>query len=237
MLAIELRTAYIADLVFLLIVVIFMLVNARKGFISVFFSFISSVLAVLAAVLFAARLQSGTGGLFGLEDACGGWIGGALSKIAPFNIDISAEGIEAQLASVALPEFIKQAVLTEITAVTPEVAVGTLLGEYVGVVLAQYLVLFLCGALLFFGVKLVMLLLKKLLTGIAERVTLFRKINRLGGLLVGFVAAVALVCVILAVAALIPNDALHGFFEQTIILRELYHNNPVHLLLGAFTQK
>lgn len=236
MLAVELKTAYIADLVFIIFTVIFMLVNARKGLINVFFSFVSSVLAVLIAVLFAARLQSLSGGLFGFEGTLEGWIGNALSKISPFDMDISAEGIEAQIAALALPEFIKEAVLAEIVAITPEVAAGTLLGQYVGSVLSQYLVLFICGAALFFGVKLIMLLLRKLLTAMAESISFFRKINRIGGLLIGGVAAVAIVCVILAVAALIPNDALHAFFEDTIILRELYHNNPVHALLSSFVK-
>jgi uncharacterized membrane protein required for colicin V production len=236
MLAVELKTTYIADLVFLIFVIIFMLVYARKGFINVFFSFISSVIAVIVAVLFAARLQTVSGGLFGFEGACGGWIGNGLSKITPFDMDISAEGIEAQISALALPAFIKEAVLAEIVAIAPEVASGTLLGQYVGVVLSQYLVLFICGAALFFGVKLVMLILRKAFTALAERIGFFRKINRLGGLLVGFVTSVIIVCALLAVVALIPNETLHAFFEETIILRELYHNNPVHLLLASFVQ-
>ena len=142
----------------------------------------------------------------------------------------------APIAALALPEFIKEAVLAEIVAITPEVAAGTLLGQYVGSVLSQYLVLFICGMALFFGVKLVMLLLRKLLTAMAEGISFFRKINRIGGLLIGGVAAVAIVCVLLAIVALIPNDALHAFFEDTIILRELYHNNPVHALLSSFVK-
>lgn len=234
MLAIVFNTAYIADIVFLLMLIVFMFVDARKGFITVFFSFVSSVVAVVLALLFAAKLQESTGGLFGLEGLCGGWIGDGLSKISPFNIDISSEGIEAQIATLALPEFIKTAVLEEITAVTPEVAAGTLLGEYVGGILAQYLVLLLCGLALFFAVKIVMLILRKLLTNIAESVFLFRKINRLGGMLVGLLKGLAITCGILAIVALIPNDALHAFFNETMILKAFYNSNPIHLILASF---
>ena len=193
-----------------------------------------TVVAVVIAMLFAARFCEATGGLFGLQGAAGGWIGGALSKISPFNIDISSEGIEAQIATLALPEFIKAAVLEEITAVTPEVAAGTLLGQYVGGILSGYVVLFLCGLLLFFGVKLVMLILRKLLTGVAESVYLFRKINRLGGMFVGLFKGLVIACGILAIAALIPNDALHAFFNNTMILKGFYNANPIHLILAAF---
>lgn len=234
MLAIVFNTAYIADILFLTLLVALMIMDARKGFINVFFSFVSSVVALVLALLFAAKLQEATGGLFGLETTCGGWIGDGLSKISPFNIDISAEGIEAQIATLALPEFIKTAVLGEITAVAPEVAAGTLLGQYVGGVLAQYLVLLLCGLVLFLGVKLAMLILRKLLTNIAESVFLFRKINRLGGMLVGLFKGLAITCVILAIAALIPNDALHSFFTQTMILKAFYNSNPIHLILASF---
>ena len=234
MLAFVFQTAYIADIVFLALLVVLMIMDARKGFISVFFSFVSSVVAVVIAMLFAARFCEATGGLFGLQGAAGGWIGGALSKISPFNIDISSEGIEAQIATLALPEFIKAAVLEEITAVTPEVAAGTLLGQYVGGILSGYVVLFLCGLLLFFGVKLVMLILRKLLTGVAESVYLFRKINRLGGMFVGLFKGLVIACGILAIAALIPNDALHAFFNNTMILKGFYNANPIHLILVAF---
>ena len=234
MLAIVFNTAYIADIIFLTLLVVLMIMDARKGFIGVFFSFVSSVVAVLLALLFAARLQEATGGLFGLEAACGGWIGDGLSKISPFNIDISSEGIEAQIASLALPEFIKTAVLQEITALTPEVAAGTLLGQYVGGILAQYLVLLLCGLALFFGVKIVMLILRKLLTNVAESVFLFRKINRLGGMLVGLFKGLVITCVILAIVALIPNEGLHSFFTQTMILKGFYNSNPNHIILASF---
>ena len=234
MLAFVFQTAYIADIVFLTLLVALLIMDARQGFVNVFFSFVSSLVAVVLAILFAANLQEATGGLFGLEGAAGGWIGGALSKISPFNIDISSQGIEAQIATLALPEFIKAAILEEITAVTPEVAAGTLLGQYVGDVLSQYLTLFLCGLALFFGVKLVMLILRKLLTNIAESFFLFRKINRLGGMLVGLFKGLVISCVILAVAALIPNEALHVFFNQTMILKAFYNANPIHLLLASF---
>ena len=231
MLAIVFQTAYIADIVFLALTVAFMIIDARRGFISVFFSFVSTV---VLALFFAAQFQQSTDGLFGFESAAAGWIGEGLSKISPFNLDISAEGIEAQISTLALPEFIKEAVLKEITAVTPEVAAGTLLGQYVGVILSQYLVLFLCGLLLFFGVKLVMRILRKLLTRMAESVYLFRKINRLGGMFVGLLKGLALTCVVLAIVALIPNENLHAFFDQTMILTGFYNKNPIHLILSSF---
>ena len=79
-----------------------------------------------------------------------------------------------------------------------------------------------------------MLIVRKLLTNVAESVFLFRKINRLGGMLVGLFKGLAITCVILAIAALIPNDALHSFFTQTMILKAFYNANPIHLILASF---
>lgn len=228
------QTAYIADIVFFALLIVLMLVDGRKGFIGVFFSFVSTILAVIIALLFAARLQTGTNGLFGLEGLLSEKIGGWLSGIAPFNVDISSQGIEAQIAALPLPEFLKASVLAEITALTPDVAAGTLLGEYVGMEISQYLTLLLCGIVLFFLVKLLVRILKGLLNRLAESCFLLRKINRLGGVLVGALKGLALTCVILAIVALIPNEGLHTFFNQTMVLRAFYNSNPIHLIFSAF---
>ena len=234
MLAFQFKTAHIADLVFLVLIIIFAIVNARKGFVHCFFSIVSTVVAIILVCLFAGKVQEWTGGLFGLEDVLKNGIGNGLSKIAPFDIDISPSGIEAQLSGIALPEFIKDAVIQEVQSLTPEVAEGTLLGQYVGGSIAELLSLLICSVALFFLVKLVMLILRGIFTKIAESVEFFRKINRLGGMLVGIFKAFVLVCVVLAVLSLIPNEGLVTFFDETLLLKGLYHQNPINLLLAGF---
>lgn len=234
MLAFEFKMAQIADAVFLLLVIVLAFINARKGFIHCFFSFVSTVVAIILVYIFAGRMQEWTGGLFGLEDLLKNGIGNALCKVSPFDMDISPSGIEAQLSAVALPAFIKDAVIQEVQALAPEVAEGTLLGVYVGGSIAELLVLLICSVALFFAVKLVMLILRGIFTKIVERVALFRKINRLGGMLVGVFEAFVIVCAVLAVLSLIPNEGLVAFFDDTLILKGLYHQNPINTLLAGF---
>ena len=234
MLAFEFKMAQIADAVFLLLVIVLAFINARKGFIHCFFSFVSTVVAIILVCIFAGQIQEWTGGLFGLEDLLKNGIGNALCKISPFDMDISPTGIETQLSAIALPDFIKEAVIKEVQTLAPEVAEGTLLGMYVGSSIAELLVLLVCSIALFFAVKLVMLILRGIFTKIVESVGFFRKINRIGGMFVGIFEAFAIVCVLLAVLSLIPNESLVAFFNETLILKGLYHQNPINTLLAGF---
>ncbi|MBQ8374514.1 MAG: CvpA family protein [Clostridia bacterium] len=239
MLAAEFNWAYIADIVFILILIIWAIIDARKGFITCFFSFISTIVAVLVVVLFSASITDWTNGLFGLRDLLGEGIGNGLSSVAPFNIDISTEGIAETIGALALPDFIKDAVLTEVTAVIESAGMGgleagTLLGQFVGQEIAGFLASTICAIVLFFLVKLIMLIVRGILNKVAENAPIFQKINLIGGMFVGLFKGFLAVCGLLAILSLIPAEGLVNFFDSTLMLGGLYHNNPIMAIFGLF---
>ena len=236
LLAVDFKWAYIVDIVFILAIIIWAIIDGRRGFISCFFSFISAIVCTLAVLFLSGPLARWTNGLFGLEGVMQTGIGNWLSGIKPFNLDISAEGWRETLDGIGLPGFIKDAVLTEINGVTGEIPAGTLLGQYVGNVVGTFLTTVICAVVLFVLVKLLMLLLRGILNNVAENSVFIEKINVLGGLLAGAFKAFAIFCILLALLSLIPSEGMTNFFNDTLIVKGLYNNNPVFAVFSWFIE-
>jgi len=92
MLAATFNLEYIADIAFILVMLIWAIVDAKKGFINCFFSFVTAIVCTLAVLFLSAPVLEWTGGLFGLEGVIQGGLGDWLSTIKPFDIDVSMEG-------------------------------------------------------------------------------------------------------------------------------------------------
>ena len=228
----QFKGAFVLDIVFFVMLFLFAYLDARKGFIGCFFSFVSGLTAVLVALLFAGGFNALTGGLFGLQGAIGNGIGNALLNVEGFNVDISAGGIADQLSALSLPQFIKDAVLEAVQGMGGNLPDGTLLGMQVGNVLAQFITTLICAVVLFFIVKLFMSLLKRVLNKFADSLTAIRKVNRLLGMCVGLLKVFAVTCVIFAILALFPSEGMTNFFNDTILLSGLYNHNPIHAVFA-----
>ncbi len=234
LLAIDFKLEYIADIVFLAGLAIWAIIDGRKGFITCFFSFVSAIACAIGVLFLSAPLLKMTGGLFGLEAWMQGGIGDWLSTIRPFDLDISTEGWRTTLDTLALPAFLKSAVLEEIAAVVGDIPAGTRLGQYVGGAIGSFLATVLCGVLTFIIIKLLMLLLRGVLNKVAESSAFISKINVLGGISAGMFKAFSVVCILLAVLSLIPAEWLTNFFNNTLILKGIYNNNPLLTVFSWF---
>lgn len=234
LLAIEFKLEYIADIVFLVGLAIWAIIDGRKGFITCFFSFVSAIACAIGVLFLSAPLLKMTGGLFGIEAWMQGGIGDWLSTIKPFDLDISTDGWSATLDTMALPAFLKSAVLEEINAVVGDIPSGTRLGQYVGTAIGSFLATALCGIIMFIAIKLLMLLLRGVLNKVAESSAFISKINVLGGIAAGTFKAFSVVCILLAVLSLIPAEWLINFFNNTLILKGIYNNNPLLTVFSWF---
>ncbi len=235
LLAIDFKGEYIADIVFLVGLAIWAIIDGKRGFITCFFSFVSAIACALAVLFLSGPVLKMTGGMFGLENWMQDGLGGWLCGIKPFDLDISTEGWRATLDGMALPEFLKDAVLTEINAYVGEIPAGTLLGQYVGDVIGSFLATVLCAVAVFIITKLLMLLLRGILNKVAESSPFIAKINVLGGILAGSFKAFAVVCILLALLSLIPAAWMTNFFNNTLILKGLYNSNPLLAVFAWFT--
>ncbi len=234
LLAIEFKAEYIADIVFVLAIMIWAFIDAKKGFINCFFSFVSAIVCAMAVLFLSKPVLTWTDGLFGLEKWIQDGLGEWLSGIKPFNLDISMEGWKAQFDEMSLPTFLQTAILAEIEPLAGEIPAGTMLGQYAGQAIGTFLALAVCGLALFIVAKLIMRLLRGALNRIAENSPFIEKINRLGGLVAGTFKAFALVCVVLAVMSLFASEGLTNFFDNTLWLKELYNNNPLMAVFAWF---
>jgi hypothetical protein len=141
------------------------------------------------------------------------------------------------MEQMALPQFIVDAVLAEIEEVMAslgEIPAGTMLGEYVGQVIGSFLTSVICAIALFIIVKLIMLLLRGVLNKIVSASKFIEKINVLLGAATGIIIGFIIVCALLAILTLIPVPEIAVFFDNTMMLKGLYHNNPILVLIGTF---
>ena len=239
MLAVVFKAAYIIDIILLIGVIIWAIVDAKRGFITCFFSFVSTIVAILVVSIFSKSIIAGTNGLFGLEDLIGKGLGNWLGGVEIFNYDISPEGFEGYIDTLNLPEFFKASIINEIKSFyevngLDSIEAGTTLGYFVGATIAGYLVSIICAVVIFFLVKLIMLILRGIFNKIAESVPLFQKLNVIFGMLVGILKTLFFACLILAILSLIPSEGMTSFFNDTLVVNVLYNNNPVMALLQSF---
>ena len=235
-LALQFNPEYIFDIALIVGIMIWAFADGKKGFINCFFSFITAIVCAFAVMFLSGPILRLTGGLFGLEGSIQKGLGGWLSGIPMGNLDVSVDGWRAQLDTMALPQFMKEAVLEEIEGVVGGVPAGTLLGEYLGDVIGSFLSVVICSVFVFIGTKLLMGLAKGILNRIARASKVISKVNVLGGMLAGIFKSFALVCIVLAILSVIPAESISSFFNNTLILKGLYNNNPLMLVFSWFTK-
>ena len=67
---------------------------------------------------------------------------------------------------------------------------------------------------------------------LAENIHLVNGVNILLGAIVGILEALLIVCAILAVLAIFPNEKIAAFLSETLFVGSLYVNNPLVSILG-----
>lgn len=223
---------YISDVVIVLVFFVFVFICGKRGFINVLFSFASNIVALFGAIALAKVFVSLTGGLFGLEGALTESFTQTFSKMNGFDVDVAGQDINALLSTGALPALIATLVVKKYSGVTLEA--GTTLGMLAGSTVAGLLCSLISGVVLFILLKILIKLLKKIFNLIAKKINLVGKINRILGVLVGFIEGVLIISLVVSILALIPSAAISNFFNNSLILRLLYNHNPIVWMLGWF---
>lgn len=221
---------YAIDAAVVVLIVLFAVSSAKKGFVECFFGFVSTIVAVIAAFTFMKSLLSWTDGLFGLQNFIQEAVIGGLSKVTGFDIDVSAAGIEAALADKNLPSFLINIVVDSVG--NQEVPIGTTLAMIVGASIAELTATLVAWLVVFILVKIALRIVRGILTSIVESLPIVGSLNHLLGFVVGGIKGLLIVCGVIAVLALIPAEGLNTFFNQTTIVRFLYNDNPLHVVFG-----
>ena len=224
-------TYYAVDLIALTVILVFAVVCARRGFVDCFFGFISTLVAILLAFLLMKSFVRITNGVFGLQDLIERGCEKALLKIKGFDLDISAQGIEQTMQG-KIPKFLIGIVIENIA--KGDAPVGTTVASVVAQTLSGYAINFITWLLLFFLAKLLIRFVERFLSAIVSRLPIVGTLNTLLGLLVGVLEGVLIVSGVVAVLGLFPSQALADFFNGAVLIKVIYNQNPLLLILKLF---
>lgn len=221
---------YALDAVVIVVIFMFAVSSAKKGFVECFFGFISTILAVIAAFTFMKGVLIWTDGLFGLQNVIEEAVIGSLDKIEGFGVDVSAAGIEAALVGKNLPSFLIDAIVSGVG--NQEVPLGTTLAMVVGGTIAEFMATLVAWLVVFLIVKLLLKLVRGILNSIVEALPIVGSLNHLLGFVVGGIKGLLIVCGVVAVLALIPAEGMNVFLSECTIVRWLYNSNPLHVIFS-----
>ena len=221
---------YVVDAIALLVILIFAVKASKRGFVDCLFGLISTIGAILIALVFTKAFLSLTGGLFGLDSVIKEGCVNTMSGINGFNIDISAQGVENALADKNLPAFLIDMVLENYQG--SDIPYGTTLAMLVGGELGGLATTLLAGFALFLIAKLALRILKNVISGLVKSIPIVGTLDSALGFVLGILQGVLVVSVALAVLALIPSEGITAFFSEGILVNVLFHSNPIHIVLG-----
>lgn len=221
---------YIIDILAIIVIVGSAIVSAKKGFVECIFGMASTIVAALLAFLLMKPALWATGGLFGLQGATENGCIGVLSKIKGFSIDISNQGISEALAGKALPQFLIDAIISSVGQST--IPVGTTIAMLAGKALGGLIVGLVSWVFVFVTVKLLLLLLKKIINSLVEKISIVNGVNIALGILLGVIQGLLIISAVIALLSILPLPGVTSFFNGCVFVKGLYNHNPINVILG-----
>ncbi len=221
---------WLVDALVLLCIIGGVISAAKKGFVECFFKFISTLVAIMGAILLAGAVLEWTGGLFGMQDGLTESFSETFSKGAFAMAIPSAEALAVRLKEeLSLPDMFVELIVEWY--VEQNFPMGMSLGAIFGGAIARLLSLLIVGVILFILIKLLLKLLSKVLTAIIEKIPLVGTANTLLGALVGLLETWIIVQTILPLLAFL-SQTIGGFIENCVLLNFIMETNLVMIIIG-----
>ena len=190
---------YIVDIIVVAIMLLFVFICAKKGFVTCFFEFVSTIGALFIAFSFASLFANITGGLFGWQGVLETSFVGAFSNLTGFDIPLNPEAnLTEMLASQNMSEALVNLIAQNWGGA--DVA-GRTLAEIVGQTVAEFATAVIAGVALFFVLKFVFMILKKFFNFLFKG-GLLGALNRILGAVVGLFEAVLIASLVVTVLSL-----------------------------------
>ena len=222
---------YVVDGVVALFLLGYVIVCARRGFVSCLFGFVSTLLSLVVAITLAKLVLNVTGGLFGLQGSLETSLTASFSKKEGFDTVIPQSGVESALAQQNFSTTIASLVLKWFG---DGALAGTTLGAALGTVVAKLICLLIVGVVLFILCKLLLHLVNKLLQKLADRLCVLGAVNTILGAVIGLIQGTLIVSGVLAVLTLIPSQGIANFLSESLVVGFLYDHNPLVWFIGLF---
>lgn len=204
-------TSAIIDGVALIIILIFFVIGAKKGFTKTFFSVFGGFISLLLAVLLCSSVASFLQNRFGTVTSVSGWLEGVLRNIFGETLmdTTLAEATEENLGVAGIAGWMLKIVLS--IKDTAEVPMDVTLNQVISPVFAYYLVAILCTIGLYIIFKIIFFLIGEIV-GKFHKITPVRVLDKTLGAIFGLIRGIIIIDLWLLIIKVIPI----GFF-QTIV--------------------
>lgn len=218
----------IADIVIIVILLIFLIVGISKGFMKQVFGLIGTIAAIIIAVLLCRSLADFVISHTSLKATIAPAIAGFLGLPEAL---VDAETASASLQESGMPGFLIEA-LQNYMAQLNETTFN--LSVIVSEALAEYLIVFICFIVIFIGVKLLTLILKGI-AAMLQKITLIKIIDKIAGAAVGLFKGLLIVYSLLYLINLLSFDfmaVIQQTINESVLANFLSKYNPFILLLA-----
>jgi uncharacterized membrane protein required for colicin V production len=220
----------ILDVIVVAVLFIFGLSSAKKGFVAVVFGLLSTIVAGVVAFLLVKSVLTWTKGFFGLQNKLTEWCISGFGKIKGFAIDISNDGLRTSLTAKNLPAFLVDSIVNGVG--NKAIPAGTTIAMIVGGTVAEFAMKILALLLTFFILKLVLMGVGKLLSGVISAIPIVGGVNILLGFVVGLLYAWLILSAAIAILTLIPSAGIINTFNGCTVVKFFYNHNLILKILG-----
>ncbi len=237
----------IIDIAIVLVVVLFLVIGWKKGFLLKVIDMASSIFGLIASILLARPFSNVIRPWIGptLETNINDYLYSRLTEIGIVATDLTEGNLRDALTQMSLPDFMVDWIINSID---PN-AVATTIVDAIAPLILSLALLVISFIILFFGSMIVFFLLKILAKGITS-IPIIKYIDKVLGLLFGLLKVALLVYVLMFVLALlinIPaiNNLIYAFLEKDMFLgseqdgvfslaKYLYNNNMLKNIINVF---
>ena len=231
----------VIDVVIVLLVVAFIVIGWKKGFLEKIINMASSIFGLIASILLARPFSNVLRGWFGssLEVSIRDYL---ISRSDLFATQLNEANLRAALEGLSLPNFMVEWIVdsVDLTVVTNSII------DSIAPIILSLALLVIAFITLFFGSMILFLLLRILARGITS-IPVIKQIDKVLGVLFGLLKVAVLVYVVLFVLALlinIPaiNNLIYNFLDVDMQLstdnfrlsKYLYDNNLLKDIVNIF---
>jgi len=208
----------ITDGIVAAIVLIFVLVGVKKGFIKSVLSFFGTIVALIVAFIFCKQFAGILDDKFSLLSKLAGIVENTLDNNSKFAIELSAGAIQESLEAANIPGFIVSLIMQLPVVINNTYPAGTTVATLVAPVIANYILLLISFLGLFIIFKIVLIILKLFADSI-KKVKIIDVVDKLLGLVVGVIEATIVIYISLTVISFFPtvmSKPMQGINESQI---------------------